>query len=180
MFGVLVVETAEGRREVLRAFSGQLAGRWEVPGWVPPIFDASRRLALEPRAEARIQALTLQIASFPPEGPPRRLAAMKRLRRFLSRRAMRDIFDTYELVNFAGERRPLRSFFEPGAPSWGAGDCAGPKLLHHAARRGLRALALAEFWWGPPPAGGGRREGELCAPCEAKCQPLLPFWTQAR
>ena len=37
MYGVLLVETAEGDRGVLKAFSGQLSGQSSVAGWVPPI-----------------------------------------------------------------------------------------------------------------------------------------------
>jgi tRNA pseudouridine32 synthase/23S rRNA pseudouridine746 synthase len=37
MYGVLLVETPEGQRHVLRAFSGLLAGQSHLAGWVPPI-----------------------------------------------------------------------------------------------------------------------------------------------
>ncbi|EKQ70873.1 23S RNA-specific pseudouridylate synthase [Leptolyngbyaceae cyanobacterium JSC-12] len=37
MYGVLLVETASGEQQVLKAFSGLLNGQGEVAGWVPPI-----------------------------------------------------------------------------------------------------------------------------------------------
>ncbi|MDX2099972.1 MAG: pseudouridine synthase [Leptolyngbyaceae cyanobacterium bins.59] len=37
MYGVLLVETPEGKLEILKAFSGLLQGRSQVEGWVPPI-----------------------------------------------------------------------------------------------------------------------------------------------
>lgn len=43
MFGVLVVAAPDGRVGFLRAFSGMLAGRWELPGFAPPAFDGAAR-----------------------------------------------------------------------------------------------------------------------------------------
>ncbi|SEM24513.1 tRNA pseudouridine32 synthase / 23S rRNA pseudouridine746 synthase [Stigmatella aurantiaca] len=57
MFGVLAVQTPEGRIGFLRAFSGMLAGRWEHEGFVPPLFDRQAREALEPAGEATVKAL---------------------------------------------------------------------------------------------------------------------------
>src|SRR4051812_1066473 len=51
MFGVLVVEQPGGGLGFLRAFSGMLAGRWEVAGFVPPLFDAAARAQVEPAGE---------------------------------------------------------------------------------------------------------------------------------
>lgn len=104
----------------------------------------------------------------------RHLAALDRLRPLVSLIAMRRIWDSYVLRNFAGEAAPLRSFFEIDPPS-GAGDCAAPKLLMHALRLGLKPLALAEFWWGAPPPAGARVEGMYFPACREKCAPILPF-----
>ncbi len=57
MFGVLVVREPGGRIGFLRAFSGMLAGRWDVPGFVPPLFDRETRARLEPEGEAVVKAL---------------------------------------------------------------------------------------------------------------------------
>lgn len=105
----------------------------------------------------------------------RRVAALERLRRAFSRRAMRHIWDAYALTSFSGERVLLRTLFPAGDPPSGASDCAAPKLLAAAQRQGLRPLALAEFWWGPPPPGGGRVQGSYFPACTPKCGPVLPF-----
>ena len=56
MFGVLVAEDPQGRTVTLRAFSGMLAGRWRIDGFVPPIFDAAARETIEPAGEAVVPA----------------------------------------------------------------------------------------------------------------------------
>lgn len=105
----------------------------------------------------------------------RRLAALERLRRVVSQETMRQIWNSYQLTNFAGETTTLRALFPGGDPPSGAGDCAAPKLLHAARALQLRPLALAEFWWGAPPPGGGRVEGTFFPACREKCGPVLPF-----
>ncbi|MFT3713185.1 MAG: pseudouridine synthase [Archangium sp.] len=106
----------------------------------------------------------------------RRLAALERLRRIVSREAMRRIWDTYVLTSFDGrETRTLRELFHGGDPPSGAADCAAPRLLDAARRNGWKPLALAEFWWGAPPPGGGRVEGAFYPACREKCGPVLPF-----
>lgn len=59
----------------------------------------------------------------------------------------------------------------PRVPPSGTGDCAGPRLLHHAFRHALTPLALAEFWVGASSAN--RRDGEFYPCCQTKCGPLL-------
>ena len=50
MLGVLVALDAAGRVGVLRAFAGLLGGRWDVDGFVGPVFDLAARNALWPAA----------------------------------------------------------------------------------------------------------------------------------
>ncbi len=57
MFGVLVVQQPDGRIGFLRSFSGMLAGRWDVPGFVPPLFNREARTQVEPAGEAVVKAL---------------------------------------------------------------------------------------------------------------------------
>jgi tRNA pseudouridine32 synthase/23S rRNA pseudouridine746 synthase len=54
MFGVLVVADGAGRVGYLAGFSGMLAGRWSVEGFVEPVFDASGRAATWPAVEAEL------------------------------------------------------------------------------------------------------------------------------
>ncbi|MFP2925760.1 pseudouridine synthase [Pyxidicoccus sp. 3LG] len=265
MFGVLVVRAPDGRIGYLRSFSGMLAGRWDVPGFVPPLFDRETRARLEPEGEAVVKALharaealrtsselaglrtadealkarhaeeraelrarheakrrqrharraELSASAAPTEAgkrealhaldqesrgdkaewrrmeaaqqeersaltpklarQERRLRALERLRRIVSRALMKRLHDTYAVPNARGGRRPLRALYTSGEPPSGAADCAGPKLLAHAFAHGLHPLALAEFWWGAPPLAGGRVSGAFYAACKDKCGPLLPF-----
>jgi tRNA pseudouridine32 synthase / 23S rRNA pseudouridine746 synthase len=265
MFGVLVVREPGGRIGFLRSFSGMLDGRWEVPGFIPPLFDREARARVEPAGESVVKALLsraeelrtspeliaiqaaheAQTARHAEERErmralhdarkrkrhmrreeltatkslteaerrealhaldqesrgdkaerrrldagqeqerrelepkrarlERRLRAIERLRRIVSRALMKRLHDTYEVPNARGERRPLRALFSSGEPPSGAGDCAAPKLLAHAFTHGMHPLALAEFWWGAPPPAGGRIAGAFYAACRDKCSPLLPF-----
>ncbi|MBN9683609.1 RluA family pseudouridine synthase [Corallococcus sp. NCSPR001] len=280
MFGVLVVRQPDGTFGVLRAFSAMLAGRWDVPGFVPPVFDREARARVEPVADATVKSLLAraeawstseelrrlredddarqsreatereamrlrhdarrvqrherraEILAIPlrteplgeePQSPQsalteaeraralhaldqesrgdkaekrrwdaaqeearrqlaparekaeRRVRALDRLRRIVSRGFMKQFHDTYAITNARGETRPLRLLYGGAEPPSGAGDCAGAKLLAYAFAQGLQPVALAEFWWGTPPASGGRIQGAFYPACRDKCGPLLPF-----
>jgi tRNA pseudouridine32 synthase/23S rRNA pseudouridine746 synthase len=58
MFGVLVVADREGRVGYTCGFSGMLDGRWDQPGFVPPVFDVEARDAFWPVGEAELGAMT--------------------------------------------------------------------------------------------------------------------------
>src|SRR5688572_25582224 len=51
MFGVLVVSNSAGRVGFLCGFSGMVGGRWNVEGFVPPLFDPIARDAFWPAEE---------------------------------------------------------------------------------------------------------------------------------
>ena len=189
MFGVLVVAASDGTIGYLRGFSGMVDGQWEIDGWVPPAFDRSIRdrawipgeaemldfAARRATLEATLVATTLPDHADPAEA--RRVnAAIRTLdetRTARSRTLMGQIQDSYHFLNARGEMRSLRALFAPAEPPGGAGDCAAPKLLAHAYRRGLRPLALAELWWGAPSPTGDRRAGVFYAACRGKCLPIL-------
>ena len=57
MFGVLVVRDGDGRLGFLAAFSGLLAGRNRVPGFVPPVFDIQSPGGYFKQEEARISSI---------------------------------------------------------------------------------------------------------------------------
>ena len=61
MFGVLVAETADGRRGYLAAYSGLLAGRNDHEYFVPPVFDAMRPDGYFKTREAEITVLNRRI-----------------------------------------------------------------------------------------------------------------------
>ncbi len=61
MFGVLVVRDGDGKLGFLAAFSGLLAGRNRVPGFVPPVFDMQSPGGYFKQEEAGITALNMRI-----------------------------------------------------------------------------------------------------------------------
>lgn len=64
MFGVLVVADPDGSVGFLRAFSGTFAGRWELRGWAPPLFDRAARATVEVPGEAAVKALHARARDF--------------------------------------------------------------------------------------------------------------------
>ncbi len=132
--------------------------------------DAAERRRFEQARAALRLPLAERVAAYDHE---RRDLEIRR--RDESRRLMTELHDTYVIQNARGEHRSLRSLFAPGEPPGGAGDCAGPKLLAEAYRRGLRPVALAEIWIGAPPATGGRHTGVFYPSCRGKCGPILGF-----
>ena len=172
MFGVLVCRDAQGRTGVLKAFSGQMNGVWNVPGWVPPLIDAEAMAAMCRGPERFIKSLTRRLADMAGDDPgrPRLLG----LRRDVSRALMKDIHSLYQLPNFRGETRPMTEIVisKGGIPS-GTGDCCAPKLIGYAARNGLTPLGLAEFYLGRENKSGTRRNGAVYAACAAKCGRIL-------
>ncbi|MBJ6761955.1 RluA family pseudouridine synthase [Myxococcaceae bacterium JPH2] len=208
MFGVLVVASRDGRIGYLRAFSGMLAERWWIAGYVPPLFDAVARETLWETGDATLALLSEQYAalthgpevtalrerlseldsarSAPDAGGVRNalngLAARRenvaRARAEFSRELWRRNARTYVFRNARGEQQTLEAMYAPLAPPGGAGDCAAPKLLGAAYGLGLRPIAFAEFWWGGAPASGDRREGAFYPACRAKCGDVLPFMLQ--
>jgi tRNA pseudouridine32 synthase/23S rRNA pseudouridine746 synthase len=165
------VREVDAQRAALRALHVERRARRHTLPRSPALDEESRADGRERRQfEATAAA---RLAAF--EGVSRRHHAIERLRRIVSREAMRRIHDTYVFRNVRREEASLRSLFAPAEPPWGAGECAAVKLLAHALTRQLTPLALAEFWWGPAPAGGGRVHGTFYPACRTKCGPVLPF-----
>jgi hypothetical protein len=174
MFGVLTCRDPHGRPKVLRAFSGQYNGLWQVEGWVRPLFAVTAFNALIRAPEQEIKRLGREMASWSPGSEHRRRLLLQR--RTLSQKLMREIHDLYQLINFRGEIVPLdAAFIGNGAPPSGTADCCGPKLLHHAAAHGLVPESMAEFYWGRSNASGTKQQGQFYPACAARCQTILGF-----
>lgn len=174
MFGVLACRDEQGRRLVLRAFSGQYNGVWEVAGWVGPICDPTAFNALVAEPDREIKRLGRELAGLEVGSAPHR--AVKARRKELSQALMAAIFALYRLANFRGQTAALTEAFTGGGlPPSGTGDCCGPKLLHHAARHALVPEAMAEFFWGGGNESGSRQHGRFYPACAAKCRPILGF-----
>ncbi len=174
MFGVLVCRSETGETVILRAFSGQYNGEWQVRGWVPPLFDVEAFHRLNTPVEREIKALGRRADGFTRGSEQHKTLLAQRKR--MSQQLMRDIHALYSLHNFRGEERSLGHFFpsDRGIPT-GAGDCCAPKLLNHAAIKKLTPLGLIEFFHGKTNRSATRHEGEFYPACEEKCAPLLGF-----
>lgn len=148
MLGVMVCIDSQGNELVLNAFSGLAKGRSLLPGFVPPIYDT--------------QNLTPAVSADD------------------SRRIQASLFRMYRVHNALGEEASVEEIFARKGliPPGGTGDCAGPKLLEHAYRSGLRPLAMGEFWYGQAKGAEVRTQGCFYPSCTGKCGPLLTWMMQ--
>ena len=64
MFGVLLVRDSVGHIGFLSAFSGMLAGEWEWPGFVPPVFNLLQREEILSAGEQAFTATAVQIQNL--------------------------------------------------------------------------------------------------------------------
>jgi len=124
MFGVLLYADRTGAQGVLRAFSGQYNGLWEVPGWASPIPDPAEFARTIEHDEPRIKDLTLRMQGLGLDDPAR--LTMLAQRRALSRSLMARIFGLYRLTNFRGQTRALADVFLGTAMPTGTGECWRP------------------------------------------------------
>ncbi len=171
MFGILECEDADGRPHILKAFSGQYNGVWDVKGWVPPLFDTKEFDKIVGSVDKEIKLLGCLIDKLLNESDRQELI-YKRKR--LSQELMKEIHGLYRVHNFRSEVKPLTIFFKHGIPA-GAGDCCGPKLLNAAAMMNLMPLSLAEIFWGVTNLSRTRIQGNFYGPCMEKCMPLIGF-----
>ncbi len=174
MFGVLVCRTRDGKEVVLKSFSGQYNGIWEIKGWVSPLFDVQKFYRLNNPQEKQIKALGREADNVSISTGTRKNLLQKR--KNLSRQLMKNIHALYKLHNFRGKQCSLFDLFPEGKgiPT-GTGDCCAPKLLNYAAIRGLQPLGLAEFYWGRTNKSATRHEGLFYPACQDKCGPILGF-----
>jgi hypothetical protein len=169
MIGVAVVQTREGRTKTLRAFSGDLGGQEEQPGWVGSLVRRADTSELQEETWRALNALDAQLK----DAAASDLTALRAQRLGLSKRLMAAMIDATTLTNQAGTTSSLRTAFVGSRIPSGTADCVLPKLLVAAHTQRLRVLAVAEAWWGPP--HGERRHGDLQPPCATRCAPILGF-----
>lgn len=148
MLGVMLCLDGQGNELILNAFSGLAKGRSQLHGFVPPIYDT--------------QNLTPAVSAED------------------SRRIQSDLFRLYRVHNALGEEASVEEIFALRGlvPPGGTGDCAGPKLLEHAYRNGLKPLAMGEFWYGEAKGAEVRTQGSFYPSCTGKCGPLLSWMMQ--
>ena len=174
MFGVLQGVDKRGNLQTLYAFSGQFNGLWNIPGWVPPLFDEQIWRETNYEAEKQIKALSKRLAGLPVGCPE--YMALRKQRKKQSQNLMTRIHALYLLRNHEGQYSTLAPFFPDrnGIPT-GTGDCCAPKLLNHALRLEIIPFGMAEFYWGRTNKSGTRKHGSFYPACDDKCKPLLGF-----
>ena len=104
------------------------------------------------------------------------ITSLKNKRKELSASLQQKLFEQYRFLNVNGVEKDLNELFKETpnqVPPAGSGECAAPKLLHHAFKWGLKPLAMAEFWWGTSPKSEIRQHQNFYAACQNKCQPIL-------
>ena len=204
MIGILLCETNERTKEkaLLKAFSGQWMGEWEVPGWCPPLAQLTHNSLEYIEEREKIETLSEEIKRLDKKSSSDDVSALvrelKTKRKNTSRALLERIWDSYSLPSFRkvkkrgeasdnsnnsdGSRRKLielniRKCYhgdESKLPC-GCGDCAAPKLLAECARKGWKPVAIAETWMGPNVKRGAglREEGVFYGACLERCRPIL-------
>ena len=104
-------------------------------------------------------------------------AISKQRRKELSNSLQAAFMAEHSLLNFKQEQKSVEDAILDGLPfRQGVGECAAPKLLADAARRGIQPLAMAEVWAGAMQSsipGPERVRGVTYPPCEERCKPIL-------
>jgi len=204
MIGILVFETNEMTKEkaMLKAFSGQWMGEWEVPGWCPPLAQLTHNSLEYIEEREKIETLSEEIKRLDKKSSSDDVSALvrelKTKRKNTSRALLERIWDSYSLPSFRkvkkrgeasdnsnnsdGSRRKLielniRKCYHGDESKLPCGccDCAAPKLLAECARKGWKPVAIAETWIGPNVKRGAglREEGVFYGACLERCRPIL-------
>lgn len=201
MFGALVCLDENGEQVVLRAFSGSLGGKWNIDGFVPPLFDEEKYNAAISINDKKIHELSVA----PPGETSEQKSARKKLRIKLCNETLQRIYELYNFFcadgiarnfndivkeklyasfrheeNFSqnenrekNERGEKCNFLIPT----GTGDCCAPKLLSRAFEKKLLPLSLEEFYWNGADARkfDNADNAEFKNPCDEKCGIILPL-----
>mmetsp|Transcript_12775 Transcript_12775/g.26642 ORF Transcript_12775/g.26642 Transcript_12775/m.26642 type:complete len:367 (-) Transcript_12775:549-1649(-) len=203
MFGVLVCEAPsheKGNGEdpapdgnnlvVLKAYAGKLGGQWNLKGWAPLVGRVPEEIPEFRRMSAEVTELFEQIDELGASGgtaeeeeedeqkQQQRDHEIKRLtkeRSRISTLCIEEIRKHQVLTNFKGESLPIKDIFLKGPTKLpgGTGDCAAPKLIAEAVRRGLTPTGICEVFVG---ATGGmsttKGDGEFYDACEQRCEQI--------
>ena len=204
MIGILLCETNERTKEkaMLKAFSGQWMGEWEVPGWCPPLAQLTHNSLEYIEEREKIETLSEEIKRLEKKSSSDDVSALVRelkiKRKNTSRALLERIWDSYSLPSFRKDKKRgeasdnsnnsddsrrklielnIRKCYhgdESKLPC-GCGDCAAPKLLADCARKGWKPVAIAETWMGPNVKRGAglREEGVFYGACLERCRPIL-------
>lgn len=181
MFGILVIRTQQNEIGYLAAFSGKLGGRNHHAKFVPPIFDGMEEGGFLNSGMTQLARMNEAIGVLEDERAEtfeQQVLAIKTRRKRFSVALQNRIFDQYQFLNRAGDKKGLRDIFEEKSyqnPPAGAGECAAPKLLQYAFQHRMTPIAMAEFWWGLSPKSATWKHGHFYPACREKCEPILNY-----
>ena len=184
MLGALVCACPDGSEVALVAPSGiswRLVPKTkdESVVFVPPVVDASRVGAALEENDAAIHEITRALKSLKARreaGAQEEIVRLESERKRLCAVSLSRVFSLYSFCCADGKTRTMADVCRARRrlPPTGTGDCAAPKLLHHAFLNALRPLSLAEtpFRAGVRPSWDG--SVPLEPPCDARCAIVLP------
>lgn len=176
------------RLVIMFAYSGQVNGVWEWPGWAPSLLDHAKIAGISWRAQRDLHRLSTQITTRGAP-PPTTATLLRSLRRQRSHEFADQIRAATGVYSMNGDRKMLDEIW-PSAPT-GVGECCGPKLLCWAAHLRIVPLGLAEATMSEkllsnatllercelrlPSSNPMHHSLSFYAPCSHRCRPLFPF-----
>ncbi len=169
MFGILVCKDSQNNEILLKAFSGQYNGIWNIEGWCNPLLNIEEYNNLVAKTDPEIQEITNQIKKTPKSSTEYEILFEKR--RKLSQNAFKKIQKLTEFTCADGTICKFDSS-EELLPT-GTGDCCAPKLLNEAFARKLQPISLAEFYYGKNTET--KTNLQFYTPCDEKCKIILPL-----
>lgn len=179
MFGVLVVQAADGAIGYLSAFSGKVGEQHLYPRFAPPVCEGLLPGGFLHEGMQKLEEMNQSIQALGSAASDTdNRQALIQSRRDHSNSLQDQIYDSYLFLNPSGDSKSLRTIFRETLrtnPPGGAGDCAGPKLLQYAFKHHLKPLALAEFWWGHSTNAPQWKHRQYYPACTNKCGPILQY-----
>ena len=175
MFGVLVVQKKDETYGFLAAVSGKLPNNVKCDKLIPSIFNDSADDFFINRGMTELTEISEEIKE---SSCQLEIYALKKRRKEKSIKLQEQLFKNYKILNLFGIEKNVIEIFKDsshGSPPSAAGECAAPKLLHHAFKHQLNPIALAEFWWGTPSENTERNHKEFYPACKNKCRPILEY-----
>jgi tRNA pseudouridine32 synthase/23S rRNA pseudouridine746 synthase len=175
MFGVLVVQKKDETYGFLAAVSGKLPNNVKCDKLIPSIFNDSADDFFINRGMTELTEIGEEIKK---SACQLEIDALKKSRKEKSIKLQEQLFKNYKILNLFGIEKNVIEIFKDsshGSPPSAAGECAAPKLLHHAFKQQLKPIALAEFWWGTLSENRERNHKEFYPACKNKCRPILEY-----
>ena len=175
MFGVLVVRNKQMEIGYLRAVSGKLMNTPHDDTFAPSVFDDSTDDFHINKSMSELTAIGKLISE---SSNPHKIEQLKVERNIKSNQLQKWLFEHYYLINKNNEAKNILAIFKSynnSYPPSAAGECAAPKLLHHAFKQAYEVISIAEFWWGASKSSDARIHKNFYPACSDKCRPILDY-----